>query len=69
MKDKAEQNKLAISQNTEAAKRNPGDEAVAGTVQSGEALCYDCGGSGIRQGKPCVTCGGSGKIIQLIGEA
>lgn len=68
---KIEPERSRVSPQTEAAKskRNPGDQALPGTPQSGEALCYACRGSGVNEGKHCVTCGGSGKIIQLIGEA
>ncbi len=48
---------------------NPGDEVRAGTPQSGETICPDCGGGGrIAVGK-CATCNGTGKVIALVGEA
>jgi len=46
---------------------NPGDEAAEGTPGTGEDLCPDCAGKGTRQGKPCITCGGTGRIVQGIG--
>lgn len=46
----------------------PGDEAVAGTPGSGENLCPDCSGSGIRKdGSECPTCEGTGRVIDGIG--
>ncbi|NEX59797.1 hypothetical protein [Noviherbaspirillum galbum] len=45
----------------------PGDEAMAGTPGTGEDLCPDCSGTGIRGGQECPTCEGSGKITQGIG--
>lgn len=48
---------------------NPGDEVRAGTPQSGETVCPDCGGAGrIAVGK-CPACDGTGKVIALVGEA
>ncbi|WP_169338857.1 hypothetical protein [Stutzerimonas azotifigens] len=49
---------------------NPGDQAPAGTPGTGENICPDCAGSGRAEGgRPCATCGGSGKVIQGIGGA
>lgn len=45
----------------------PGDEARPGTPGTGEDTCRDCEGTGLRDGKPCPTCDGTGKIIQGIG--
>jgi hypothetical protein len=46
----------------------PGDEAAAGTEGTGEALCPDCSGSGIRRdGFVCPTCEGTGRITEGIG--
>lgn len=47
----------------------PGDEAPPGTPGSGEALCHDCGGSGMLAGKPCPACMGTGIVTQGIGGA
>ena len=65
-----------------AAQRNPGDQAAAGTPQSGEAVCPECNGSGKSSGKSsgknsgknsagiaCPNCGGSGSVIQIVGDA
>lgn len=46
---------------------NPGDQAPPGTPGTGEAICDDCNGTGIKDGKECPTCGGTGKVIQGIG--
>ena len=48
---------------------DPGDQAPAGTEDTGENICRDCGGTGTREGKPCVTCGGTGRVIEAIGGA
>jgi DnaJ-class molecular chaperone len=48
---------------------NPGDEAAPGTPGTGEDVCPDCHGSGRRDGKPCATCGGTGRVIEGIGGA
>jgi hypothetical protein len=48
---------------------NPGDEAPPGSPGAGEAVCPDCEGSGRRDGEPCRTCNGTGKVIKGIGGA
>ncbi|HSO06703.1 MAG TPA: hypothetical protein VLW45_05665 [Pelomicrobium sp.] len=48
---------------------NPGDVAPAGTPGTGENLCPDCSGKGDLEGKPCPTCGGSGKVVEGVGGA
>lgn len=46
----------------------PGDEALPGTLGSGEDVCGDCSGTGIRKdGSECPTCEGTGRITQGIG--
>ena len=49
--------------------RSPGDEARPGSPQTGENICPDCGGSGSRNGAGCETCGGSGRITAIVGDA
>jgi DnaJ-class molecular chaperone len=49
--------------------KKPGDEVPAGTPQSGENLCRHCKGSGRVKGEPCPDCGGSGKVVVLVGDA
>lgn len=52
-----------------AGTTRPGDAAPAGTPGTGEAICRDCRGSGRRDGAPCPTCGGTGRVIEGIGGA
>lgn len=47
--------------------QNPGHQAVPGTPGTGEAVCDSCKGTGTLSGKPCPTCGGTGKVIEGIG--
>jgi DnaJ-class molecular chaperone len=55
---------------TEAGQRNPGDEAVPGSFQTGEATCPECHGSGKKEGQTvCANCGGTGKIVKIVGDA
>ena len=49
-------------------KRNPGDDAEAGTPGTGEDICDECSGSGkLGDGRDCPNCGGTGKVIHGIG--
>jgi len=52
-----------------AAQQNPGDEAPAGTPQTAEALCAECSGSGQRDGNVYQSCGGSGRVVAIVGDA
>lgn len=45
----------------------PGDHAPAGTPNTGENLCHDCGGTGKRGDADCTTCGGTGIVIEAMG--
>lgn len=54
---------------SEATPMAPGDEAAPGTPGTGENLCPDCGGTGIRDEQPCPTCEGTGRVIEGIGGA
>lgn len=55
---------------TQAGKRNPGDEAVPGSFQTGEMTCPECHGSGRKEGQDsCPNCGGTGKVVQIVGDA
>ena len=47
----------------------PGDEAPPGTPGTGENLCRACGGRGSLDGAPCVTCDGTGLIVEGLGGA
>ena len=44
-----------------------GDEAAQGTPGTGENLCRACGGTGMRDGKMCPVCEGTGKVTEGIG--
>jgi hypothetical protein len=47
----------------------PGDEAAPGTPGTGENVCPECNGSGRIDNRPCRNCGGTGKVIEGIGDA
>ena len=49
--------------------RNPGDEASPGAPQTAENICRTCHGTGRVGDKPCPDCGGSGRIIETVGDA
>jgi hypothetical protein len=49
--------------------KKPGDEVPPGTPQSGEAICRRCKGSGRVEDEACPDCGGSGKVVVLVGDA
>jgi DnaJ-class molecular chaperone len=53
----------------QAGALNPGDQAPGGVEGTGEHLCRVCRGSGRRDGAPCPTCGGTGRVIEGIGGA
>ena len=53
-----------------APQRNPSDEAAPGTPQTGDAVCPECKGSGVSDaGVACKNCGGTGSVIQIVGDA
>lgn len=53
-----------------AATRNPGDEAAPGSEQTGENTCPVCNGSGRTANEAmCTNCGGSGKVVVIVGDA
>jgi hypothetical protein len=55
---------------TAPADLNPGDQAPAGSPQTGENVCATCKGAGkTASGAACETCGGTGKVIELVGDA
>jgi RecJ-like exonuclease len=59
-----------VPQVSAEAQRNPGDEAAPGTPQTGEAICPICNGSGRKAGaEKCENCGGTGRIVQIVGDA
>lgn len=48
----------------------PGDQAAPGTPGTGEDLCEECGGTGIRKdGSRCPNCEGTGRVTHGIGGA
>ena len=54
---------------TPASQRNPGDESAPGTPQTAEDICPECQGSGKQGQAACVNCGGTGRIVKIIGDA
>ena len=48
---------------------NPGDDALPGTLGTGQNVCPQCRGSGRRDGVRCQNCGGTGKVTEGIGGA
>ena len=52
-----------------ATQMNPGDEVPPGSSQSAENICPACGGRGSRDGKACETCGGTGRVVEIVGDA
>ncbi|HYZ32173.1 MAG TPA: hypothetical protein VE684_07820 [Crenalkalicoccus sp.] len=49
-----------------AGRRSPGDQAVPGT---GQVMCRDCHGTGLLEDRPCPSCGGTGFVTQILGDA
>lgn len=46
----------------------PGDEAPGGTPGTGEDLCEECGGRGLREdGSKCPACEGTGRVVRGVG--
>ena len=55
---------------TSGADMNPGDQAPAGSPLTGENVCPKCSGKGRQaNGAKCENCGGTGKVIELVGDA
>jgi DnaJ-class molecular chaperone len=53
-----------------AADMNPGDQAPPGSPQTGENVCPKCSGKGkTPDGRRCENCGGTGKVIEIVGDA
>jgi hypothetical protein len=52
-----------------SAPKNPGDEALPGSKQTGDQICPACQGSGRIQDSDCADCGGTGRITVLVGDA
>jgi DnaJ-class molecular chaperone len=49
---------------------HPGDEAPPGASQTGENTCRHCAGRGkLDDGQTCPECGGTGRIIETVGDA
>ena len=68
----AENAKQPTTAGTETAgtDMNPGDQAPPGSPQTGENVCPKCNGSGKQaDGAPCENCGGTGKVIEIVGDA
>jgi hypothetical protein len=52
-----------------SSQRNPGDESAPGTPQTAEDICPECQGSGKQGQGACANCGGTGRIVKIIGDA
>ena len=52
-----------------SSQRNPGDESAPGTPQTAEDICPECQGSGKLGNGACANCGGTGRIVKIIGDA
>lgn len=63
----AEQKQTTTGQPT--GTMSPGDQAVPGTPGTGENICPVCSGEGTVDGKQCINCGGTGKVIEGVGGA
>ncbi|MEA2758264.1 MAG: hypothetical protein QOH65_877 [Methylobacteriaceae bacterium] len=50
-------------------KKAPGDQVKPGTKQAAENTCGKCKGTGRIDDKPCPDCGGSGKVVEIVGDA
>ena len=48
--------------------RQPDDEAAAGVLNAGPAVCNKCGGTGKAHGALCPLCGGAGRVMRGIGS-
>lgn len=63
-------NPSPVPTNTEAAQRNPGDEAAPGAFQTAENTCPECNGSGkMADQAMCPNCGGTGMVVVTVGDA
>ena len=52
-----------------ASQRNPGDESAPGTPQTAEDICPECLGCGMQGQAACAYCGGTGRIVKIVGDA
>lgn len=48
---------------------SPGDEASPEEPQTTENTCRRCRGTGRQGDEPCLECGGSGKVVETVGDA
>ena len=58
-----------VQASSDDASRRPGDEARPGSPQTGENICPKCQGDGRSEGKQCDSCGGTGRIVGIVGDA
>jgi DnaJ-class molecular chaperone len=50
--------------------QRPGDEASPADSQTAENVCRRCGGRGrLEDAQPCPECGGTGVVIETVGDA
>lgn len=51
-------------------RKNPGDEDVPGSAQTGTDICAACNGTGLIEPEgECPECGGSGRVTVIVGDA
>jgi DnaJ-class molecular chaperone len=51
------------------AAMSPGDQVPPGTPGAGENVCPRCAGKGRIDGQRCITCNGTGFVMEAIGGA
>jgi DnaJ-class molecular chaperone len=54
---------------TEVPGGNQDDGASPSAPQTAENICRTCSGTGRVDGKPCPECGGTGKVVETVGDA
>jgi DnaJ-class molecular chaperone len=52
---------------SETQRPNPGGQAEPDAIDVGQNVCRDCQGTGKMGAQDCLTCGGTGIVIEKIG--